>query len=189
MFVKTLLWVIYGLITATIGLVGIQYIQCATQKDPLYVLGDSILLTAEDSPRVSSKALLSWATAAATACFSIDFVHYDDTLNKIRPYFTNHGYAAFLDNTAAFLNQVRDKKLDVNAVATNHAIIVEEGLLFGTYTWGIQIPLSVQYTTAGAEKHENYIIQMKVNQVSTTEAPNGIGITEFIASPNNMDIS
>jgi intracellular multiplication protein IcmL len=74
------------------------------------------------------------------------------------------------------------KKLVVSAVATGAPVILQQGLLFGTYTWRVQLPVLVTYQSASEFSQQTVTITMLITRVSTLTTPKGIGIAQFIVS-------
>lgn len=134
-------------------------------------------------PNVSPKTLTNWATLAATATFTLDFVNYENQLNSVREYFTSAGYDNFLVAlaSAGTLASVTEKKLVLSAIPIAPSIISWEGLYYGNYAWQIQVPILVNYLSASANVRQAKVISLLITQVPTKEAPKGIGITQYIS--------
>lgn len=143
-------------------------------------------INAQTKPNVSSRALLRWATRAVTAIYTMDFVHYEETLDYIRKeYFTANGfdnlYNALQD--ANFIENIVKNKLALNAVPVEPPIILQSGLIDGQEAWQIGIKLLVNYQTIGRpDRQERKVIVLLVTRVPTSETLQGIGITQFLAS-------
>src|SRR5438132_1417309 len=97
---KNWLTLILLLLVIHLGLMGFAYFQFAARSPGQFFArpleGNTFAITALERPNVSTKALLSWVTLAATATFSFDFVNYKDQLNALADYFTTDGYDNFL---------------------------------------------------------------------------------------------
>jgi intracellular multiplication protein IcmL len=152
---------------------------------------EAIRLSALERPNISTKALLSWATLAATGTFTFDFVHYNETLESLRDYFTTKGYNNFVDSLTAqgFLTEIVDKKLVLTAVAIGPAIIITEGIQAGVYTWLIEVPVLVRYQSTSTNETRIQDVKLTVTQVSTKEATKGIGIAQYVARSAGSDIT
>lgn len=175
------------------GLIGFAYFQYFVRSPGSYYgkpINEPIFpLTTLDRPNVSSKALLSWATLAATATFSLDFVNYKDNIKALKDYFTISGYDNFLASleAAGTVATIEDKKLVLTAVPIGPAIILTEGEQFGGYTWEIQLPLLVRYQSTSTNETRVKLITMLITQVPTKLAPKGIGIAQYIAIEAGSD--
>ncbi len=133
-------------------------------------------------PNLSAAALLQWANTAAIAVYTYNFVNYRQALQAASDYFTPDGWKAFMDalQSSNNLNAVIDKKLIVSAVATGAPVILEQGLLFGTYTWRVQMPMLVTYQSASQFSQQSVTVTMLITRVPTLSSPLGIGIAQFI---------
>ena len=148
-------------------------------------------LTAFDEPNQSDSAILQWANQAAIASFSYNFVNYHDELMAASSYFTSDGWSQFIDalQQSGNLDTVKGKKLIVSAVATRAPIILQKGVLNGSFSWRIQMPILVTYQSASEFTQQNNIVTMLVTRISTLESPRGIGISQFVVGSANGGIS
>ena len=144
-------------------------------------------LTAHYTPNVSPKALLNWASLAATAAYSMDYVGYKTSLANLAPFFTKAGYDNFMTaiKNANVINDLTSKKLMISAVPIGTPTIVNEGVVFGEYTWIIQLPIAIKYQTASEESTQFKAVALTVSRVSPDIASRGIGIKSFQDAPLN----
>jgi intracellular multiplication protein IcmL len=147
--------------------------------------GSIIPLTPLYQPNVSPQALLNWASLAATAAYTMDYVNYDKNLADLAPFFTKAGYENFMNaiNQANIIGDITQKKLMVSAVRIGTPTIVNEGVVFGQYTWVIQLPVAIKYQSASQEYTQFKAVSMIVSRVSPDIAPRGIGIKSFEDAP------
>ena len=138
-------------------------------------------LVAHYTPNVSPKALLNWASLAATSAYTMDYVGYKKSLADLAPFFTKAGYDNFIDaiTKARVIDDLTAKKLMVSAVPIGIPTIVHEGTVFGEYTWLIQLPIAIKYQTASEESTQLKAVSLTVSRVSPDIAPRGIGIKNF----------
>jgi intracellular multiplication protein IcmL len=139
-------------------------------------------LTALDEPNQSDSAILQWANQASIACFSYNFVNYHEELLAASSYFTNEGWQQFMDalQQSNNLESVKSKKLIVSAVATRAPIILQKGVLNGSFSWRIQMPILVTYQSASEFTQQNNVVTMLITRISTLQSPRGIGISQFV---------
>jgi intracellular multiplication protein IcmL len=170
-----------------LGLMGFGYFQFAT-RSPAHFFGSlpnkqTFEITALNRPNVSNKALLSWVTLAATSTFTFDFFNYKDQLNAIKDYFTADGFSNFMASLQEtdVLKTIEEKKLILSAVAIGPAIVLTEEGIDTKHTWRIQVPLIVRYQSANVDETRTQVVEVLVTQVSTEDAPKGIGIAQYIA--------
>lgn len=135
-----------------------------------------------DEPNQSDPAILQWANQAAIASFSYNFVNYTDELQAASTYFTSDGWQQFVQalQDSGNLEQVKNKKLIVSAVATRAPIILQKGVLNGSFSWRIQMPILVTYQSASEFTQQNIVVTMLVTRISTLKSPRGIGISQFV---------
>jgi len=179
------LYVIFILLATQTALLCFTYYQYASRtpgKNFGIYNSVSFPIQALERPNVSPKTLTRWATLAATATFTLDFVNYETQLEALRDYFTSEGYTNFLSalNDAQTITNIIDKKLVLSSVAVAPSIISWEGLTQGNYSWQIEVPVLVSYLSASANVKQTKIISLLVTQVPTTDAPKGIGIARYV---------
>lgn len=138
-----------------------------------------------DQPNQSDSAVLQWANQAAIASFTYNFVNYRDELQASSGFFTAEGWDQFLNalQQSNNLDAVKAKKLIVSAVATRAPIILQKGVLNGSYSWRVQMPILVTYQSASEFTQQNNVVTMLITRVSTLNSPRGIGISQFVVGP------
>jgi len=133
-----------------------------------------------DRPNITTTALLDWVTEAATASYNFNFNNYEKVLHDVRIYFTDAGYQHFIQalTAAGVLNDVRNKRLVVFAVATSTPVVLKEGSTpDGSYAWQVQIPLLITYQSAQEQRKQNLVWNILISREKTLESPKGIGIS------------
>ena len=173
------------------------YLQYYTRPaDQYYALPpsqNSFAIEALDRPTVSPAALTRWATLAATATYTIDFVHSNENLNTIRDYFTTAGYEDYQAalNQTQFIQNIINKKLITSSVSVAPAMITEEGPgLDGKYSWQISVPILVSYLSSSSDVKEFRVVSLTIVQVPTQDTPKGIGIARYMTNTiSESDIS
>lgn len=178
-----------------LALIGVCYFQFATRSSGQFFAvppnGDTFQIIPLDRPNVSTKALLSWATLAATATFSFDFVNYKDQLSALQDYFTIEGYDNFITSLQNnnILNTIESTKLVLSAVSIGPAIVLIEEELGERHTWHIQVPLLVRYQSASSNETRQQVVDLLITQVPTRDAPTGIGIAQYVAREGGPELS
>ena len=149
---------------------------------PLFPLND---------PNQSDSAVLQWANQAAIAAFTYNFVNYRDELQASSGFFTAEGWDQFLNalQQSNNLDAIKAKKLIVSAVATRAPIILQKGVLNGSYSWRVQMPILVTYQSASEFTQQNNVVTMLITRVSTLNSPRGIGIAQFVVGPASGGVS
>ncbi|MDR3441618.1 MAG: type IVB secretion system apparatus protein IcmL/DotI [Legionella sp.] len=144
-----------------------------------------------NEPNQSDSAVLQWANQAAIASFTYNFVNYRDELQASSGFFTADGWDQFLNalQQSNNLDAVKAKKLIVSAVATRAPIILQKGVLNGSYSWRVQMPILVTYQSASEFTQQNNVVTMLITRVSTLNSPRGIGISQFVVGPASGGVS
>ncbi|HSW69469.1 MAG TPA: DotI/IcmL family type IV secretion protein [Gammaproteobacteria bacterium] len=138
-------------------------------------------LTASAEPNLLPSTLLSWASKAAVAAYTFDFVNYDKQIAQARPYFTEAGWNDYQVSIAKLIKTITQNQLFVNGVVIGAPVIANEGELPGRgYTWRVQIPFLVTYQSAGSISRSNFTVVITIVRVSTAIHPAGIGIDQFV---------
>jgi intracellular multiplication protein IcmL len=142
-------------------------------------------LFALNEPNQSDSAVLQWANQAAIAAFTYNFVNYRTELQASSGFFTADGWDQFLSalQQSNNLDAVKAKKLIVSAVATRAPIILQKGILNGSYAWRVQMPILVTYQSASEFSQQNNVVTMLITRVPTLDSPRGIGISQFVVGP------
>lgn len=144
-----------------------------------------------NEPNQSDSAVLQWANQAAIAAFTYNFVNYRDELQASSGFFTPEGWDQFLSalQQSNNLDAVKAKKLIVSAVATRAPIILQKGILNGSFSWRVQMPILVTYQSASEFTQQNNVVTMLITRVSTLNSPRGIGISQFVVGPATGGVS
>jgi intracellular multiplication protein IcmL len=143
-----------------------------------------------DEPNQADSSVLQWANQAAIASYSYNFVNYRKELQSASEFYTAIGWEQFMGalKSSNNLEAVKTKKLIVSAVATQAPVILRKGLLNGSYSWRIQMPLLVTYQSASQFTQENYMMTMMIQRVSTFNNPRGIGISQIVVGPAGANL-
>lgn len=138
-----------------------------------------------DEPNQSDAAVLQWATQAAIASFSYNFVNFRTELQAASEFFTPEGWTQFMNalKESNNLDAVRAKKLIVSAVAKRAPIILQKGILGDRYAWRVQLPLLITYQSPSEFSQTEDLLTMTIKRVSTLNSPRGIGISQFVVEP------
>lgn len=182
-----ILFVLLLSITLNIGLVSTAlYVETNPPKPKYFatsISGRITPLAPLEQPNQSESAIFQWANQAVLASFSYNFVNYRSELESASNYFTRSGWEQFLQTlrTSNDLETVKQRKLIVSAVATKAPVLLKKGLLGGSYSWRIQMPLLVTYQSSSEYKQSNRVVTILVQRVSTTrDTPRGIRISQYV---------
>lgn len=146
--------------------------------------GSLIEIQPLDEPIVEQDMLLSWATRAAVASYSFNFLDWQNDLTDVQKYFTSTGFKNFVEalQNSGNLDTVVAKRLVVQGTVVDVPRIVQQGLIKGRYAWKIQIPMLVKYISANEELRQPVLVTLLVARVPTTQKPEGIAIAQFVVA-------
>jgi len=143
--------------------------------------GQKMQLVAFDEPNYLPNTLLTWASKAAVAAYTFDFVNYNKQIALARPYFTASGWGDYQGSVQGLIADITKKQLFVNGVVSGSPVISNQGPLPGKgYVWRIQMPFLVTYQSAEAISKQNFLVIMTIVKVPTAVDPTGIGIDQFV---------
>ena len=138
-------------------------------------------LTAFYEPNLLPSTLITWASKAAVAAYTFDFVNYNKEIVATRPFFTETGWKDYQSSIEGLIQTITQNQLFVNGVVAAPPVISNQGELPGRgYTWRIQIPFLVSYQSAGQISRAKYTVVITLVRVPTSENPAGIGIDQFV---------
>ena len=137
-------------------------------------------LVAYDEPNLMASTLIRWASKAAVAAYTFNFVDHEKQINQARDYFTPGGWDAYQDAISSTVARVVKQQLFVYGVVSMPPVISFQGDHPGLgYTWRIQIPFLATYQSAEESRSTEYFVVVTVVKVPTTVNPDAIGIDSF----------
>lgn len=143
--------------------------------------GLTMQLSPHTDPNLLSTTLTTWASKAAVAAYTFDFVNYNKQIALARPYFTDSGWAAYLASIDPLIQTISQNQLFVNGVVSGAPVISNQGDLPGQgYTWRIQIPFLVTYQSANELSRRSFTVIVTIVRVPSNINPAGIGIDQFV---------
>jgi intracellular multiplication protein IcmL len=135
-----------------------------------------------NQPSLSKQYLLKWSEMVVRNSFSLNFDSLQNSLDQVRPDYTAEGYKSFNAalNSSGVLSAINQQKLVISPLVSDVPVILYQGVVHGRYTWRIQMPLLLKYTSASDSVQQKRIVTIDVSRVSTTSAPkSGIQITNL----------
>ena len=143
--------------------------------------GEVIQIQSLSSPVVTQTFLLGWAKTVARQAYNINFVYYQDQLNKLSGFFTKEGWNAFNNaiNNSGLLSDIIAKKLYLSSIVNGPAVVVDRFVSGGRFTWMVQMPLLVTFTSASMSVKSQFYINMKIQRVPELETVRGISVVDF----------
>ncbi len=174
-------WVIIIVLASTV------YYQVTNRPTPKYFAttesGRIIPLVPLNQPNLTDKSLIQWASQSVLAVYSYNFINYREVFQGNRKFFTAEGWQQFMSAIARSrnLSAVTSKKLVLSAVLSSAPIVTREYVKNGRYTWELQLPVMVTYQSLSESFHENLIVSLTIQRISTLDDIDGVGIVSFVA--------
>src|SRR3990167_1014166 len=145
--------------------------------------GKRSMLTSFERPNVLPDTIIKWASKAAIAAYTFNFVNYNDQIKIARPYFTDAGWRDYIASVNDLVNTVVQNSLFVNGVVAGTPVIANHGPLLGRkWVWRVQIPFLVTYQSANTTRVRNFYVTLTIVSIPTNVNPQGIGIDQFVMS-------
>lgn len=172
------------MIVVCLGLSGIlAYMVFTTPKSKFYATtttGRVIPLKSLSMPVVTNKYLLQWAALAVRSCYNLTFDNYSSQLRQASSYFTTTGWSALMSamKKSGVIDSLKNNKLLMSAVVDGHPVILNEQVVHDRYTWSVQLPLLVSYTSANEHKKSKFIVRLNIMRVPVLDTAKGILINK-----------
>lgn len=162
-----------------------QPIYYATSTD-----GKLIRMIPLNEPFVKNEQVLAFATQAAIASTSFDFLNYEANLAESKKFFTNNGFDSFLGalNSSGNLARVKERDLVAKGIITGVPTIIKQGQLGRRYTWRVEVPMTILYESASDKFRQNVLLSMLVSRVSTADTAAGIQVSRYSLTPRASEI-
>lgn len=142
---------------------------------------EQMVLHPYDKPNLLPDTIIRWASKAATAAYTFDFVNYNDQINAVRPYFTNAGWNDYKNSVAGLINTIVQTQIFVYGIISGTPVISNQGVLPEKgHVWRVQIPFLVTYQSNGPMVKKRYFVVLSIVEVPTSVNPQGIGIDQFL---------
>ncbi|ATN70364.1 type IV secretion protein IcmL [Coxiella burnetii] len=174
-------------VVITVSLLAVLSYQIITTPKPAYyattTTGRVIPLQSLDMPVVTNTYLLQWAALATRAVYNLDFENYTKQLDNASSYFTPTGWESLTNamKSSGAIDSLKNNKLFMAGVVNGPAVILDQEVVHGRYSWRVQLPLLVTYTSASIQQKAHFIITMDIIRVPVIDAAKSIQINRFSA--------
>ena len=178
--------IIEGIIIAILGAMFIAYMNIHQGKDRYFATtadGRILQLVPLDQPNMSTSALMSWVSQAATEVMTFGFHDYQRRLQDASRHFTRRGWESFTTalQRSRIIESVDELQQVVTAAPRSAPVLVQQGVFNGRYRWVVRLPLTVTFRSGSKQSSSNLEITITIERVPTLESPNGVGIESWIA--------
>lgn len=149
--------------------------------DPAGRLTKIVALT---EPYVNDAYLASWVSEKVARAYSMDPQNFRRQVGDLEAFFTPDGHQQYINSlqSSGTIDLMTKNLLILTGVPTGAPIIVGRGEANGAYFWKVQIPMLVSYRSSTKSADKRRIVEVTVIRRQTIESPDGIGISQFVAS-------
>ncbi len=175
------------------GLIGFIAYQHYTRPQPQYFAttedGKLFKIAPLSTRNMSNNQLFEWATQAALASYTYDFVNYRTELQNAKLFYTAQGHASLLNAISASRNleAVKSKKMTTSARITgNPTLSAPVRLDNGRFVWEVEFPMEVLYTNGRIQDQiiQKIIVNLTITRVPVWESSKGIAIKSIVVREN-----
>lgn len=141
-------------------------------------------MVALSDPILNPTQLANWVQEAVASSFTLDAKNYVQQIQKNSVFYTPDGFQEY-KNALSSSNQlqlIKEKVMITSAIPDGvPAVIGTARTRDGTLMWKMQMPLTVEYTSAKEHYVQKLMVTMVIIRRPTTETPSGVGITQLTA--------
>ncbi len=137
------------------------------------------------NPIITSESLLNWAQLATISLNTFQSSTIETQISHaVEKYFTNAGAKSYLASLKmkGTVNDVVTKLLTITSVVQKPPVILQQGVLLGRYTWKVQIPILITYSSLSEIKVSPQLITLTITVLPSYINPNGLGISQYNAT-------
>lgn len=169
------------------------YLQLSKPHPVTFAVGDEFRTLSSiptNKPYLSQPDLIQWVSDVLPRLFTFDFVNYNQELKSVSDYFTVNGAKSYADQLKVYAdyNSIVPQKLFLNAKPAGAPFILNQGILPGQiYGWLIQMPLELDYRSAGRRNTMTLVMQALVVRVSTLNNLSGVAIEKLTVTKGAGD--
>jgi intracellular multiplication protein IcmL len=141
-------------------------------------------IVALTEPYVTDSYITSWVTEKVSRAYSMDPQNFRRQVGDLEPFFTPDGHQQYIDSlqSSGTIDVMTKNLLIMTGVPTGAPIVVERGEANGLYFWKVQVPMMVEFRSSTKSAQKRRLVTVTVVRRQTIESPEGIGISQFVAS-------
>lgn len=135
-------------------------------------------------PYVTDAYLGTWVTERVSRAYSLDPQNYVRQVGDLEPAFTPEGHEQYIKSlvSSGTIDLMKKNMLIMSGVPTGAPIVVSRGSANGIFFWKVEIPMLVEYRSSTKSAQKRRVVSVTVVRRQTLESPDGIGISQFVAS-------
>ena len=146
----------------------------------------AILLVGLNTPNMTNRAILAWATTSITEVLTMGFGDLEVRLPMQKNKFTPKGWDDYVDyfKAAGIGRTFKQSQLVLTTVPSNTPVIINQGVNANdVYQWRVQLPIIMTYATNNSVmRRERRTVTLTLVRVPTDENPFGVAIQNWIIS-------
>lgn len=145
--------------------------------------GEVIPMHSLSEPVVTSDFILKWSSLLARQVYNLNFNEWEQQLQQVQPSFTENGWQAMNRalQSSGLISAIEQNKLVTSAVVVGAPVILTREILQGRFTWTVQFPLLITYTSANESRKQTVVITMRISRVPVLDVSQGIQCDGFVA--------
>lgn len=173
-------------------LAGIIFYKVINQPQPVYFAttadGKIVELEPLSTPVLSDAQVLQFATRAAVASYTYNYVNYREQLQGAADYFTVRGWKNYQEELkkSKNLEAVVNNRLVGYATPTGAPVIVDRGVIDGVYAWKVTLPILATYEGGATKITQPLTVTMVIIRVPVVSNPKGVEVSSFYAAERKI---
>lgn len=151
--------------------------------------GKIIQLKPLSDPVLNDAELLQWASQAAVAAYTYNYVNYRQELQGASEYFTTAGWKDYQEalKRSKTLETVIANKLVGFAQPTGAPSITDRGTIDGAYAWKVTMPILATFENVSRKITQPLMVTMIIVRVPILVNPKGVEISSFYAAERKVN--
>src|SRR3989338_8658490 len=152
---RTMKWLSFMIIVCAIFSAVLAWM-CFDQQQPAYyaavTTGEVVPMHALSEPVVTQDFVIEWAALTGRMIYNLSFDTYQQQLAAIQDRFTPEGWAKIMGalKASGMIDELTNSRVIISAVVSGPPVVLAQLILHGRYTWRVQMPVLVTYTSASA---------------------------------------
>ena len=125
-----------------------------------------------------------WAMQSLRTAFSLDYLHWKQQLTQASYNFTSTGWQYFLQAFKANnnLSAIEANKMVCDIKLTGSPNIINHGVVNGVYTWKIEVPVELVFSSGATSINQTAMVTMLVQRANVVKYPQRIAINQILVN-------
>jgi intracellular multiplication protein IcmL len=134
-------------------------------------------------PYVDDAGLRNWSSDVVSRTFSLNFLHVKRSLEDVRKFYAPDAFQQLIVSLkkSGIISLITEKRLSVSVVLDKAPVITAKGVLQGTMSWKLEIPIVASYESSkGVETTQHLVATMLIQRADLREYPEGVYIKQMV---------